>query len=57
MILSWEGGGGTVEDSGRLVFILVVQIQRKVRMKVRVRRPIAAHLRFPGFVVVSSVFG
>lgn len=52
-----RGWGGTVEDSGRLVFILAVKIQRKVRMKVPVRREIAAELRFPGFVVISSVFG
>lgn len=51
------GGGDTVEDSGRLVFILAVKTRRKVRMKVPVRREIAADLRFPGFVVISSVFG
>lgn len=60
MILFWGGGGGggvTVEDSGRLVFILAGQIQRKVRMKVPVRQKIGAVLRFPGFVVISIGFG
>lgn len=49
--------GGTVEDSGRLVFILVVKIQRKVRMKVPERPEIMADLRFLGFVIISILFG